>query len=306
MTAVEAVDLFAGPGGWDEGAAQLGLHPLGIEWDEDACRTAEAAGHARLCADVAAEDPTSYIGVEGVIASPPCGDFSTAGQMQRLNGSSGHLVAQVMRWAEILLPEWIVCEQVPQVAPIWQDYAWRLRRLGYSAWSGVLNAADYGVPQERERAILLASRTITVGPPPPTHAPAPDLDLWGNQLRPWRTMAETLGLPPGCEYDSGQNSRAAGGGTVRYVRSCDRPAGTVTGKTTAQWVLRSTTGEPVRRKLSLADAAALQGFRPDYPWTGVVASKHQQVGNAVPPPLAAHVLSVVTEIAVPRDAEVAA
>ncbi len=291
MSAPTVVDLFAGPGGWDESALALGIRTLGVEWDASACATATAAGHERLCADVAALDPVAYIGAEGLIASPPCTDFSTAGGMRRTDGSSGHLVAEVMRWAEVLLPEWVACEQVPQVLPIWQHYAWQLRGLGYSTWAGILNAADYGVPQERQRAVLLASRTINVTPPTPTHAQQPESDLWGEQRSQWRTMAETVGLPTGCEYDSGQNSRGPGGTTVRYVRSCDRPAGTVTGQTTNQWVIRSVDGTPVPRKLTLSDSAALQGFRRDYPWHGTTAERNQQVGNAVPPPLAAHILA---------------
>jgi DNA (cytosine-5)-methyltransferase 1 len=51
------LDLFAGPGGWDEGIRDLGICPLGIEWDAAACATARAAGHRRLQADVAALDP---------------------------------------------------------------------------------------------------------------------------------------------------------------------------------------------------------------------------------------------------------
>lgn len=223
MTA-QAVDLFAGPGGWDVAARRLGIVTTGVEWDPAACRTAIYAGHARIEADVAALDPVDFIGAEGVIVSPPCTDFSTAGAMLRESGRSGHLVSEVMRWAEVIQPEWLACEQVPQVIHIWQHYAWQLRRKGYSTWTGILNAADYGVPQERERAILLASRTINVAPPVPTHAEARRDTLFGPEWRPWVTMAEALGLPPGCEYDSGQNSRAAGGGTVRYVRSCDRPA----------------------------------------------------------------------------------
>lgn len=295
------VDLFAGPGGWDVAARRLGLVTIGVEWDDAACRTALAAGHPRFKIDVAAADPAYFVGAEGLIASPPCTDFSTAGAMRRESGSSGHLVSEVMRWAEVVQPEWIACEQVPQVIHIWQHYAWHLRRLGYSTWTGILNAADYGVPQERERAILLASRTINVAPPVPTHSEARRDTLFGPDRQPWRTMAEALGLPAGCEYDSGQNSRGPGGTTVRYVRSCDRPAGTVTGQTTGQWVIRSTRGDDVPRKLTLEQSAILQGFPADYPWQGKVSERQQQVGNAVPPPLGAHLLGAVTEIAVPSE-----
>lgn len=290
------LDLFAGPGGWDEGARSLGIVTVGVDWDDAACRTARAAGHTRVRADVSQIPTAPMVGkVTGLIASPPCTDFSTAGGMRREGGLSGHLVREVLRYAEALKPEWIAAEQVPQVIHIWQDYAYRLRVMGYSVWAGVLNAADYGVPQERERAILLASRVRRVQPPAPTHTADPGPDLFDSGLEPWRTLAGTLGLPQGCEYDSGQNSRAAGGGTVRYVRSCDRPAGTLTGQTRGQWVIRGSD----RRKLNLVDRARLQTFPADYPWRGSSAEKDQQIGNAVPPLLATHVLCAVTGAAMP-------
>lgn len=55
----EAIDLFAGPGGWDVGARELGIDPLGLELDDAACATREAAGLRTLQADVSATDPRS-------------------------------------------------------------------------------------------------------------------------------------------------------------------------------------------------------------------------------------------------------
>ncbi len=80
------VDLFAGPGGWDTGAALLGIRDvLGVEWDGAACRTARAAGHTRLQADIAKLDPAEFHDVSGLIASPPCQSFSRAGQRKGID-----------------------------------------------------------------------------------------------------------------------------------------------------------------------------------------------------------------------------
>ena len=66
------VDTFAGPGGWDEGMRMLGLTDvIGIEWDAAACATAEAAGHRRIQADVAALDLLGWP-CWGKVSSPPC------------------------------------------------------------------------------------------------------------------------------------------------------------------------------------------------------------------------------------------
>ena len=82
--------------------------------------------------------------------------------------TSAALVVEPARFILAGVPEWVAMEQVPAVLPLWQVYAAELRRMGYSAWCGKLNAADYGVPQTRERAILIASRVREVGRPEPT------------------------------------------------------------------------------------------------------------------------------------------
>ena len=104
---------------------------------------------------------------------------------------SASLVAEPARYIYACRPEWVALEQVPDVLPLWRVYAAELGRLGYSTWYGKLNAADYGVPQTRERAILIASRVRRVACPVPTHYdPRKGDQLWGE---PWVSMAEALG-----------------------------------------------------------------------------------------------------------------
>lgn len=215
------IDLFAGPGGWDEGLRMIGrTDVLGIEWDEPACLTAEAAGHKRLRADVAAINPRDYIGAEGLIASPPCQAWSLAGKRggeedraacheladrmaagddstdwRGWTDDRSPLVCQPVRWVRELRPEWIALEEVPAVLGLWEHMARIFRSWGYSVWVGTLLAADYGVPQTRTRAILMASRVQPVSPPEPTHAEHPEgVDLFGGGHRQkWVSMAEALG-----------------------------------------------------------------------------------------------------------------
>lgn len=324
------LDLFAGAGGWEEGARMRGLHNIvGIELDEMACATARAAGHARIQADVAAHPvPTPWRGnVAVVIASPPCQSFSRAGKgLGKLDApycieladrmsvgfdelgwhewadDRSPLVAQPVRWVRDLRPKWIALEQVPAVLPFWRHLAGIFEGWGYAVWTGVLNAADYGVPQTRKRAFLIASLEREVcAPPKPTHAK----DGAGG-LRPWVTMAEALGWGP-----DEPSATVSGGGTktggaepfanARYRARLhrwvfDRPATTVAGDPRI--------AEPKYRKgnerqhansirLTVPELAVLQSFRPGYPWQGSSTKQCVQVGNAVPPLMAARVLEVV-------------
>lgn len=234
------VDLFAGPGGWSEGLRLLGHGEVGIEWDEAACATARAAGHTRVQADVAALDPVAFKNCEpsfdireplsGLIASPPCQAWSMAGKgggrrdvehviacaVEMAAGSDTRaehaakcedprsmLVVEPLRWAVALDPEWIALEQVPPVLELWTLFARLLEARGYRTWAGVLEAERYGVPQTRERAILMARRGRPVEPPRATHqryVPGEpqrhDVTLEGEVL-PWVSMAQALGWAEG-------------------------------------------------------------------------------------------------------------
>lgn len=113
------LDLFSGgAGGWCFGARALGLDPIGIECDGNACRTRAAAGLRTIRADIATYPPEVFAGkVEGLCGSPPCQAFSAAGKQKGLADPRGQLVHEPMRWARIVRPRWwdtpsrVVCGQ---------------------------------------------------------------------------------------------------------------------------------------------------------------------------------------------------
>jgi DNA (cytosine-5)-methyltransferase 1 len=248
------IDLYAGPGGWDEGMRNAGIHDvIGIEWEPNACVTAKAAGHARIRADVSRSPILPGTAVDGLVASPPCQAWSMAGKRQGEHdrvqvhhlidayaaGSDdigtgwadprSHHAAQPIRWVRDLRPRWVCFEQVPPVLGLWQHASDVLRRWGYSTWTGVLNSADYGVPQTRERAVLMARLGKPVHPPAPTHAKHPEgADLFGGELLPWVSMAEALGWPADTEIVSNYNSGGVLGNPGR--RNADEPSFTLTSK----------------------------------------------------------------------------
>lgn len=348
------LDLFAGPGGWSEGLRLLGALPdLGLEHDDDACATRYDAGHATWQTDVATVSPRAFLGcdVEGIIASPPCQAFSASGKregakdLRRLRnhviscGRQGwhdpgddwadprsELILEPLRWVDTLWPSWLALEQVPPALPLWRALEVVLTDWGYQVWSGVLEAADYGLPQTRQRAFLLASLDAKPQPPTPTHTSAATGTLFGR-LEPWRTMGQALG------WDAGRVGFArvddlgtsADGYRERDWRPVSEPAFALTEKarswvferpaTTVQgdprvWAPGHKVNEADRRRLgveaadarygdragsdairvTLEQALTLQGFRPDYPVAGSRTSAFGQVGDAVPPPLAAAVL----------------
>lgn len=445
------VDLFAGPGGWDEGIRELGIRPLGIEWDAAACATARAAGHRRLQADVTRLDPASFGPVRGLIASPPCQGFSMAGKgrgredsvhmLQALQGVTGAwgqledavaglhatmadhrslLALEPLRWALELEPQWTAWEQVPAVLPLWEACVAVLRRRGYTVATGLLNAEQYGVPQTRQRAILVARSPQLSDDLGPAELPAPTHSRYYSRSRerldpgvlPWVSMDQALGwgmtarpyptVSPGTAA-GGQDPQMLGGSGARatvvreinegrwhlrssysthgdytnpgrrdmdqpsfsvtthvdrhrwqYVngthahaarRTTDLPAPTVmfgARQNTVEWQLSTGTrpgatqrdtdtpaptlalgndaashvwvprgvtpertvqlkaaGSAVR--VSVQEAAVLQSFPPDYPWRGTQTAQYRQVGDAVPPLLARHVVAAVAGCALAAE-----
>lgn len=389
--AVSALDLFAGPGGWDEGVAPLGIAPLGVELDAAAVATRHAAGHPTLHADVAALEPSAFAGCDLLIASPPCQAYSVAGKGEGHDDTphvlavlddlaAGRdsrddarrccaderslLVVEPLRFALALTPRWIVLEQVPPVLPIWRYMAALLEGDGWRTWCGVLSSERFGVPQVRQRAILMADRERSPYPPSPTHQayvygePACEQLTIEGLLLPWVSMADALGWTTGRDWKPGGTRDDAqqftadeqpaptidgrgrwfvtpgrhtsttdeNGDRNTYGFSADeRPAATVTAGR-ERWLAwpderPATTiagdarvfppgghiandgrdnGAMVGRsegaiRVELEDAAVLQGFRRDYPFKGTKSQRFQQVGNAVPPPLAHAVVAALLD-----------
>lgn len=90
--------------------------------------------------------------------------------------------------------EWVALEQVPPAGIVFDAYANTLRELGFSVVAPVINSADYGVPQTRERKFVIASRVRRVTVPEPTHTKGgEDEGLFGPSRLPWVSMARALG-----------------------------------------------------------------------------------------------------------------
>jgi DNA (cytosine-5)-methyltransferase 1 len=147
---------------------------------------------------------------------------------------SAVLVAQPGRWIAALRPPWVALEQVPDVLPLWEVLARELRLMGYSVWTGVLNAASFGVPQTRERAFLMASLERVALPPEPTHcrggSPA---GLFGPGLLPWVSMADALGYSGSLWTNSDNNTDDR-----TYLRDSELPSPSLTHRVT-RWTLHT-------------------------------------------------------------------
>ncbi|MFF1710728.1 DNA cytosine methyltransferase [Streptomyces sp. NPDC058268] len=235
------------------------------------------------------------------------------------------LVLQPLRWImEAKLKrerpyEVIVLEQVPTVLPVWKHYVGILRAAGYAADAHVLQAEEFGVPQTRRRAVLIAryrptDENRTVDFPGRTHQRyRPGVErlpetreseddqqeaLFTNDdttpIKRWTAMQDVLPDRP-ADFEVVSNYGSGGDPKNRGRRTSEEPAATVTGKIRRNrvYALKVTkSGTKVLGKeldrLSFKEAGLLQSFPASYPWRSTDVA--QQIGNAIPPRLSLHIL----------------
>lgn len=164
---MRAIDLFCGAGGFSCGFEQAGINvEYGIDRDAAALETFEQ-NHAAtaLNYDITNAPPDKILSEEFdvVFGSPPCQGFSNARGERSLDDEKNELVFHFIQWVETLEPDVVVMENVAGMTTISDDFMTAVRDeyrdAGYTIEWGVLNAADFGVPQTRERVIVIATPT---------------------------------------------------------------------------------------------------------------------------------------------------
>lgn len=341
------VSLYAGAGGLDIGFALAGFAPVWVnELDKDALDTHDKAFErlATTCPHLDGRAYESHAGdllaipedklpEEGsadlIIGGPPCQGFSVAGKMDPNDERSRH-VFHYMDMVERIMPKAFVLENVKA---LYENKRWegireallkRADALGYNASLELVNASHFGVPQARERMLLLGVRKdigSPVAPQPTTQTDVPTVREALSQLphygepgndslcRARITTAKApvlrrspfagmlfngAGRPLNLDAPSVTLAASIGGNKTPIVdqRALDY-------KGAESWVITYHTklckegnDAVVRdvpdylRRLTVEEAAALQTFPLGMVWCGPQSAKYRQIGNAVPPRLA--------------------
>lgn len=314
---MKAIDLFAGAGGLSLGLKNAGWDVVAaVEVDKYATATHHAnfpATKGMRC-DVRDVDWSKFRGVDLVAGGPPCQPFSVSGK-QLGQEDLRDMVPEFLRIVSEVKPQAFIMENVKGLASVkFKDYLSNaiddFKALGYRVHHTVLNSADYGVPQFRERLFIVGLRNDGFEFPEPTHGP--------GRKNPWVTVAGAIhGAPYAdpnlakvvyCKNPILRKSPNAGmlvNGKGRPLNlslpSLTIPASAGGNRTHIidnDNVLleyhslllkggRSRTGLVAGcRRLNLRECARIQGFPDSFVFIGPKSKQYSQVGNAVPPLLA--------------------
>jgi DNA (cytosine-5)-methyltransferase 1 len=318
---VPVLDLFAGAGGLSSGLVQAGFAPVGaVEVMEAAACTYEALHDLevdrRRLEDIPARELLALRGRVPVVAGgPPCQPWSTGG-LRRGHADERDGFRAMFRALELIRPQAFVVENVAglergRTRPYFLDLVAVLRdELGYRVAARTLNAADFGVPQQRLRMFIVGLRREGFAFPEPTHGP--------GRRHPWRTAGDVLTADPvgepnrsivtyakrpdlrpspydGLLFNGGGRPinllapartilASAGGNKTPFVDTLGIVPGyhrqLLAGGATRSGIV------PGARRITVQESAALQSFPPETRFHGRRSTQYTLVGNAVPPRLA--------------------
>lgn len=319
------ISFFSGALGLDLGLELSGLKPLLYCENDKKCIETIAANRPGVplihdINDYTHEDITNLVKnqIDIVVGGPPCQAFSTAGKMNSLNDSRGNVFLKFLDIATSILPKYIIIENVRGLLSAkglgGQGKALDfivsvLEEKNYKVSYNLYNSANFGVPQIRERVIIIACLDEKVPYLTPTHSNQPHFNL-----KPWVTLEEAIGdLSPERNIDCGKfpekrlkfyrmlksgqywkdlpvdlqvealgKAYYLGGGKTGFIRrlSWDKPSPTLV---TSPTMPATDLGHPVEdRPLSIAEYMRIQQFPDDWRVIGNIGDRYRQIGNAVP------------------------
>lgn len=302
---MRAIDLFAGAGGFSTGAGMAGIE---VVWAANHWRAAvdiHALNHPRAahaCQDLHQANWQDVPAHDLLLASPCCQGHSKA--RGKANGNPQHDASRSTAWAvvssaEFHRPAAFVIENVPEFTR-WALYpAWcaAMDALGYAMTPMIVDAADHGAPQHRERLFIVGVRAkhpLMLELPKRAHASAAsfiDFDggNWQPIHKPSRAAATLRRVAAGRSVHGERFVMPYyGGGSGLTGRCIKRPIGTITTKD--RWGVVD--GERTRM-LTAQECRAAMGFPDSY----ILPAKHtdavHMLGNAVCPPAARDVITAL-------------
>jgi DNA (cytosine-5)-methyltransferase 1 len=303
---MKVASLFSGAGGLDFGFVKAGHE---IVWANDnfpdAVKTyRKNIGKHILCEDISKISSESVPNHDILIGGFPCQGFSIANSKRGEHDERNKLYLQFLRILVDKQPKYFVAENVKGILSLMQGKVFELiisdfRNAGYKVKFKVLNAADYGVPQRRERVIILGVRNDiddVLEHPEPTHA---DKSGILGKKKPWVTIGEALKAIPEPEDAHNLFNHTCSKFKLKFngymgnrAIDPDKPAPTVTARGDEKGGVVVLHHPNNHRRMSVRELALTQSFPINFIFEGNNSSAYRQIGNAVPPKLAFAIASI--------------
>jgi DNA (cytosine-5)-methyltransferase 1 len=303
---MKVVSLFSGAGGLDLGFVRAGHE---VVWAndlfEDAVKTyRNNIGDHIVCKDISGISSDEIPEHDILIGGFPCQGFSMANTKRGEDDARNQLYLQLLRVLQDKQPKFFVAENVKGILNLSEGKVFEmiisdLKGAGYIVKHKVLNAADYGVPQRRERVIILGVRkdvAVDLRHPDPTHAEK--VNLFDNKQR-WLSIGEALKNIPEPECDHNLANHTCSKFKLKFNgylgnRAIDpsKPAPTVTARGDEKGGVVVLHHPNNHRRMSVRELALTQSFPIDFIFEGGNSSAYRQIGNAVPPLLAYAIASM--------------
>lgn len=295
---MKVVSLFSGAGGLDLGFKMAGHN---IIWANDLYSDAVETykvnlGKHIVCKDIFNVDESEVPDCDIIIGGFPCQGFSVANTKREANDERNQLYKQLIRIINAKSPKFFLAENVKGIFSLAKGKVLKMilsdfENIGYKVQAKVLNAADYGVPQLRQRVFIIGVRNdvnCSFEYPLPTNSSDNSTDL-----PKWVAVGEALSDLPDPDLPNDMFNHEYSKYKLRFNgyighRTIDplKPAPTVTARGDDKGgvvVLHHPSNE---RRMSCRELATVQSFPLDYEFIGNRSSVYRQIGNAVPPLLA--------------------
>lgn len=304
---MKVVSLFSGAGGLDLGFRMAGHE---IIWANDIYGDAVETYRHNLGDHIVCED-ISRIAAEDIpdcdiiIGGFPCQGFSVANTKRHESDERNALYKELIRIIKAKSPKFFLAENVKGLTNLAQGKVFQMilhdfAELGYKVKSKILNAADYGVPQTRERVIIVGVRNdidFDYVYPLPTHSKEES-----DGLPRWVSVGKAMSAIPDPDlpnnlpnHEYSKYKLNFNGYLGHRQLDPDRPAPTVTARGDNRGGVVILPHPNSERRMSCRELAAVQSFPLDYVFFGNRSSIYRQIGNAVPPLLAFAVANVFNQ-----------
>ena len=300
---LEVVSLFSGAGGLDLGFKKAGFKIVWAnDFDKDAVATYKKnIGNECICGDISLIDSKDIPACDVIIGGFPCQGFSMANKNRNVLDERNKLYLQYIRILKDKKPKYFVAENVKGILSLGQGMVIKaiindFSEAGYNVSYKMLNAADYGVPQTRQRVIIVGVRkdlNTDFEFPKPTNSKKGD-----NGLPKWITVSEALkGIPdpdgpdadtvPNNEYSEYKvNPRNY---TGHRSTDPDKPSPTILARGNGGGGVCAIPHPNGNRRMTVRESAIIQTFPLQFEFVGRRGSTYRQVGNAVPVKLASKI-----------------